>query len=734
MVKSKTIIDKSKKKKIIIDKSKKKKVNKQKQKQSQKVIVNFFKDVVRKKKKKRGKGKPTPAQNPIISSNYVYKDPVPHVPQQMPPPQVPVLQNVGGIPNAPAPIIQPADIQQAVREALRAEGRAEYHLRARPAQRQAEARARPEPVREEARPRNNIERREDARRDNAERVGEGGHQVPQVPINLINPEQQQRFQRQLRREYLQQQREQETDTDSSQASIGRRRHYRVRDRENERVGGNSGIGGQSRVQRNVALGNMEEGGLRNDANRQLQLQQVAEEERQVREGLRGVNWDNLMENLYQRPYGQAEVAGLMRDIGRNTNLDSQNPSNLSQAYAPSEVMRRFQTGVEDRQQIRIGQQLTAKASGTESSSSGLSIDSGSGGDIMKQIDRLDLLKPQSSSSGSETDKTTRHLENIAQEGAIRESYKAGDWVNQKDHNIQLQIDNLRKQPLTEGNMEKMRLLQSILSSDEELSSDISEIDASKIEHMQRQKDPVLRRIEQGLAGFQKPQKDSKAQARNRLRRLGEDVKGTKEAPQKGESIARLQEIAKEMGSSGDEVIDYSRIISSNQGGIRKNTHLDKLRKIHDNLKVGGNLSPDEFPVSRKVGVAKGQKRGNYRQQRIGMGGEVLPNVPEHLNVAHREIPKEVRQAMAQDTMNVPERLPPAPSEMGGQGLPSQQPPQRGVGTPHYNEWVQKQAREKSQDSSSSSSSESEGGLHRRYYAHHNMAAPVQTLEQIAFAD
>ncbi len=33
MVKSKTIIDKSKKKKIIIDKSKKKKVNKQKQKQ-----------------------------------------------------------------------------------------------------------------------------------------------------------------------------------------------------------------------------------------------------------------------------------------------------------------------------------------------------------------------------------------------------------------------------------------------------------------------------------------------------------------------------------------------------------------------------------------------------------------------------------------------------------------------------------------------------------------------------
>lgn len=699
--------------KIKIDKSKNKKTTKQKQ--SQKVIINFFKDIVRKKKAKKRKGKskskvPPPPQGLTTSSNYQYKDPIPRVPQQIPPPQAqapqipqpPLIpQPVGGIPEIPAPIIQPADIQQAVRNALRQE-RLNQGGRIRPPVRQDIPRAdisesdsvssvrvsgRPPPRQPVAQPRANIDVREQAQRDNAEFVGVGGHQVPQEPMNLINPEQQQQFQRNIqrnmiRREQVQRQREQNMESDSdTDGSHHRRRRDRLQRRQTKElrdVGGQSGIGGGAIVQRDVALGNMEDGQLRRDANEQLAQQQ--EQQQRIVAKIRGLSYN--WENLYKRVYGKPLPAP--SNVAENTDIVAQNPSNLSQAYAPSEVQRRTQTGVEDRNQVR-NRQAQTKAK-TES---------------------------ESESSVSPDDVSKEEAQRIAMRNMIRKTLKKG------------------KENLTEADLEKIAILQGELQalggSESEYSIPESDIEV-KLTHIKKSgsdwegtpsdEDPVIARIQEGIQNVGKPKKTSKAVARERLRSMGEIISENPARPTKQVNIDELQAIANDMGSSGDEILDYSRIVKESQGHLGKNPHLDRLRQLHTNLKKDdGQVSPDEFPATKPRGVAKGTLRGQYRQN-VGMGGEILdPRI--------REAPK------ITDTLNRPDDvLVPAPDDLQGQGLPDQQPPQQ-PSEQSYEDWVISHKRQLALHSDSSSS-ESEGALRRQYQADQHQSAP--TLAQIAFSD
>ena len=651
-----------------IDKSKNKKTTKQKQKQSQKVIINFFKDIVRKKKGKKRKttAKGKPKQGITTSSNYQYTDPVPRVPQQMPPqqpqappqpqapqqPQPPLIpQPVGGIPQIPAPINQPAQIQQAVRNALREE-RMNQGLRRRPppirqdipradesSESVSSVRVRPPPPQPVAQPRANIDAREQAQRDNAEFVGVGGHQVPQEPINLINPEQQQQFQRNiqktmLRREQVQRQRQQNLESDSdTDASVNRRQRERLQRRQTQEVrdiGGRSGRAGQAQVQRDVALGNMEGGQLRRDANDQLVARQNRAEYIALVEERNHPNRTKLMEQVLQMPYNNAErvlgrrgmsLANGLEGVAENTDIVAQNPSNLSQAYSSSEVQRRTQTGVEDRLQVRNRQAKTQSIS-LSSSESPVSPD-----DDFKQ---------------SEQRSSIRNL--------IRKTLKKGR-------------DNL-----TFGDLQKIEVLQNQLhelgGSGSEYEMPDSDIEV-KLIHIKG--DPVMDAIQQGVAGLEgggKAKRTSKALARERLRELGEGISSNPSRPTKQLNIDALQTIGYDMGSSGDEILNYSRIIKASQGHLGKNPHLDRLRELHTNLKKDdGEVSSDEFVAVRPVGVARGTARGQYRQN-VGMGGEVLdPRV--------REAPKQ------SDTLNRPDIVDtPAPDVLGGQGLPDQQPPQQ----------------------------------------------------------
>ena len=696
--------------KIKTDKSKNKKTTKQKQKQSQKVIINFFKDIVRKKKAKKRKGKAggkvPPPKGLTTSSNYQYKDPIPRVPQQIPPPppqipQAPINPNpVGGIPRIPAPILQPADIQQAVRNALREE-RINQGVRIRqPPVRQPprprfdlpefgisesdsvsdsvssvipSGRRQP-PKQPVAKPRSNIDEREKAQRDNAEFVGVGGHQVPQEPINLINPEQQQQFQKNiqrtmLRREAVQNQRNQNMESDSdTDNSLSRRQRDRLQRRQTKElrdIGGRSGRAGQAQVQRDVALGNMEAGQLRRVANEQLVQRQNRTESNVVASGDR----EELMNQVLQMPYNNAErilggrgmsLANGLQGVAENTDIDSQNPSNLSQAYAPSEVQRRTQTGVEDRNQVRNSQALT-KA----------------------KTHRDDF----SSTASESTDEETRHLERIAMQNAQKADYIAQLYESSSVSDSSVSPDNVSKEEgqriamrnlirktlkkgrgnLTDGDLQKIAIIQSHL---QELGGSGSEyeIPESDIEvNLTHIKDPVLHAIQQGVSGIAgggKAKKTSKAVARERLRNMGEIISENPARPTKQTNVQELQAIANDMGSSGDEILDYSKIIQLGSGYMGKNQHLDRLRYLHTNLKKDdGEVSPDEFVNIRPKGVAKGTRRGQYRQN-VGMGGEILdPRV--------REAPKQ------SDTLNRPDEVDtPAPDDLQGQGLPDEQPPQQ----------------------------------------------------------